>query len=392
MKSIQQLTAYSVSGVALLYVLIACSSATQTDEQAAPETTAASTKQLVQITDAQFKQTGIVLGRPDTITMGKTIQATGKLEAPPEHWATVSAPMGGFIRATRLLEGDLVRKGQVLAVLEHPDYIKLQQEYLQAQARLRFLRQELDRQTELNREQVGARRNLEQSTSDYQTTQALIASLEAQLSQLHISISELQKGHIQRTIPLLAPIGGYVDKVNLKIGQFVSSTDVLVEIVNKNQLHLELQVFEQDIRQVREGHMIRFAVPQQQLGELLARVYRVGQTFDLQTKTVTVHAKLLNADMHRLFPGSYVRATILTDQRPVLALPEDAVVKESNGAYVYVEEPAKGEMHQFRLVPVKTGLNQQGHTEVILPATLAPSVRIVRSGAYFLSAERAKDA
>ncbi len=375
-------------------VIFAVFSACSSNEQTTDETVAAAgtepLKQTVQISAEQFQQTGIVLGRPDTLMMGKTIQATGKLEAPPEHWATVSAPMGGFVRATRLLEGDLVRKGQVLAVLEHPDYIKLQQEYLQAQARLRFVGQELDRQTELNREQVGARRNLEQSTADVQTTKALLASLEAQLEQLHISLPELRKGHIQRTIPLLAPIGGYVDKVNLKIGQFVNSTDVLVEIVNKEHLHLELQVFEQDVPQISEGQTVRFMVTQQQTGELTARVYRVGQTFDLQTRTVTVHANLVNADMRRLFPGSYVRATILTDQRRVTALPEDAVVKESNGAYVYVEEPVAG-AHRFRLVPVRTGIREKGQIEVMLPASVQASARIVRSGAYFLSAERAKE-
>ena len=74
-----------------------------------------------------------------------------------------------------------------------------------------------------------------------------------------------------------------------------------------------------------------------------------------------------------------------------MALPEDAVVKESSGAYVYVEDPVKG-AHQFRLVPVKTGIREQGRIEVTLPASLSPSARIVRSGAYFLSAERAKEA
>ncbi|OIN60378.1 efflux RND transporter periplasmic adaptor subunit [Arsenicibacter rosenii] len=377
--------------IVLTGLFAACSSREQAPGQATPETTPESLKQTVRISDEQFQQTGIVLGHPDTLMMGRTIQATGKLEAPPEHWATVSAPMGGFVRATRLLEGDRVRKGQVLAVLEHPDYIKLQQEYLQAQARLHFVGQELDRQTELNREQVGARRNLEQSTADVQTTKALLASLEAQLEQLHISLPELHRGHIQRTIPLPAPIGGYVDKVNLKIGQFVNSTDVLVEIVNKEHLHLELQVFEQDVPQVREGQTVRFMIPQQQTGELTARVYRVGQTFDLQTKTVTVHANLVNADMRRLFPGSYIRATILTDQRRVLALPDDAVVQESNGAYVYVEEPGKGG-RRFRLVAIKTGIRENGRIEVILPASFPASARIVRSGAYFLSAERAKEA
>ncbi|QMW04517.1 efflux RND transporter periplasmic adaptor subunit [Spirosoma foliorum] len=354
-----------------------------------PKTDKPTGARTVTITEAQFRETGIQLGGPDTLTLGETIQATGKLEAPPDHWASVHAPMGGFVRSTRLVEGDFVKKGQILAVLEHPDYIKLQQEYLQAVAKSRFERQELDRQTELNREEVGARRKLEQSTADFETTRALLTSLEAQLSQLHIPLEALRKGHISRTIPLLAPINGYVDKVNLRLGQYVGTTDELVEIVNKEHLYLELRVFENDIRQVQEGQQVRFTISQQS-GELQAKVYRVGQSFDPQTKTVPVHANLLTKDVERLFAGSYVRATILADPHQVIALPEDALVKEGDQSYVYVRQPTdKSDAYRFELVAVKTGITQNHRTEVVLPKGLNQSA-IVRQGAYFISAERAK--
>ncbi|WP_247235712.1 efflux RND transporter periplasmic adaptor subunit [Telluribacter sp. SYSU D00476] len=371
--------------------LLACSpSADQPVEEAQP--TLSSTPQSVTISEAQFRETGIVLGAPDTLMLGETIQATGKLEAPPDHQASVHAPLGGFVRSTRLIEGDYVRKGQVLAVLEHPDYIKLQQEYLQALAQSRFERQELDRQTELNREEVGARRKLQQSTADVETSKALLTSLEAQLTALHIPLEQLRKGTISRTIPLLAPISGYVDRVNLRIGQYVGPTDVLVEIVNKEHLYLELRVFEKDIRKVKEGQMVRFVIPQQQTGEMQAKVYRVGQAFDTETRTVLVHANLISKEFGRLFAESYVRATILADQKSVVALPEEAVVTEGDRSYVYVRETGgPAGTYQFRLVPVTVGITQNRSTEVQLPTDL-DAREIVRQGAYFISAERAKQA
>ncbi|GAB4017890.1 hypothetical protein GCM10028808_50680 [Spirosoma migulaei] len=346
----------------------------------------------VTISAAQFIETGIQLGGPDTLTLGETIQATGKLEAPPDQWATVSAPMGGFVRSAQLVEGDFVRKGQVLAVLEHPDYVKLQQEYLQAKAKNRFERQELDRQTELVREEVGARRKLQQSTAEFETTTALLSSLEAQLSQLHIPLESLRNGKISRTIPLLAPISGYVDKVNLRLGQYVGTTDALIEIVGKEHLYLELRVFENDIRHVREGQLVRFTVPQQQTGNMQARVIRVGQSFDAQTKTVLVHADLVAGKHDRLFAGSYVRATILAAPRQVVALPEDALIKEGNRVFVYIRKAnSPAGTYQFGMLPVRAGITQNHRTEVALPASIDPS-SIVRQGAYFISAERAKTA
>ncbi|SFD25077.1 efflux RND transporter periplasmic adaptor subunit [Spirosoma endophyticum] len=368
--------------------LVSCSqSGDKTTEK--PKSPAHATVRTVTISDAQFRETGIQLGSPDTLMLGETIQATGKLEAPPDHWASVHAPMGGFVRATRLVEGDFVRKGQVLAVLEHPDYVRLQQEYLQAIAKSKFEKLELNRQTELNREEVGARRKLEQSTADFETTRALLASLEAQLAQLHIPLEALRKGMISRTIPLLAPINGYVDKVNLRLGQYVGTTDELVEIVNKEHLYLELRVFENDIRSIQEGQTVRFTVSQQ-LGELQAKVYRVGQSFDPQTKTVPVHANLLVKDVGRLFTGSYVRATILANPRSVMALPEDALVREGNRSFVYIYQPDRqSNTYRFELVPIQTGVTQNHRTEVVLPKGMKPS-SIVRQGAYFISAERAK--
>lgn len=377
-----------VSGLA---GLLACSSPADKKEEK-PGEVANPPANTVTITAAQFRETGIRLGGPDTLMLGETIQATGKLEAPPDQWATVSAPMGGFVRSAKLVEGDFVHKGQVLIMLEHPDYVKLQQEYLQAMARIGFERQELDRQTELNREEVGARRKLQQSTSDYETTRALITSLEAQLAQLHIPLDPLRTGRIVRTIPLPAPISGYVDKVNLRLGQFVGTTDMLVEIVSKEHLYLELRVFENDIRHVREGQLVRFTIPQQQTGEMRATVYRVGQAFDAQSKTVLVHANLLPNQAGRLFAGSYVRATILAAPRQVIALPEDALVKEGGKTFIYVRQPDNPTgTYQFRLVPVRAGITQNHQIEVIVPSTVNPS-SIVREGAYFINAERAKTA
>ncbi|XWW43782.1 CusA/CzcA family heavy metal efflux RND transporter [Fibrella sp. USSR17] len=382
--------AQTLTALLLVAGLSGCSSA----PEKAKETQSASPKAAgtVTISEAQFRETGIQLGGPDTLTLGETIQATGKLEAPPDQWAIISAPMGGFVRSAKLVEGDFVRKGQVLAVLEHPDYVKLQQEYLQAIARNQFERQELERQTELSREEFGAKRKLQQSTADVESTRALLTSLEAQLAQLHIPLELLRKGHISRTIPLLAPISGYVDKVNLRLGQFVGTTDMLVEIVGKEHLYLELRVFESDIRQIREGQQVRFTVPQQQTGEMKATVYRVGQAFDAQTKTVLVHANLTAGQYDRLFAGSYVRATILASPRQVVALPDDALVKDGNQTFVYVREPGSASgTYRFGMVPIRTGITQNHRTEVTLPATLNPAT-IVRQGAYFISAERVKTA
>jgi multidrug efflux pump subunit AcrA (membrane-fusion protein) len=300
---------------------------------------------------------------------------------------------GEFI--PQLDEGDFAMN--VTAILRSPDYLKLQQDYLQSQARIVFLKQETARQQTLNDEDVGARRKLQQATSEQRTEQAAAGSLAAQLRLIGLNPGSISATNIQPSVPLTAPIGGYVKAVLVNPGQFVNPQDVLIELVDRSDLHLELKVFERDIAKVKVGQDILFRVPAQGANSqpLPATVFLVGKAFDNDGRTVSVHAYLHDtgpdaAATAALLPGQYVSASILTGRTPQRTLPEDALVPGGEVSYAYYQVKSDAKGSTFRRFSLRPGATDQGQVAVRPLDKLSDTTHLVVKGAYFLDAERSK--
>ncbi|WP_177204727.1 efflux RND transporter periplasmic adaptor subunit [Hymenobacter arizonensis] len=341
------------------------------------------------LSPAQFAAAGIETGSFIYKNMTSDVQANGMVDVPPQNHVSISAVMGGYVQQVKVLPGQQVRKGAVIAVLRHPDYLKLQQEYLQARARLQFLRQELQRQQTLDAEDVGAKRKLQQAQSEFQNEQATESSLAGQLRLLGLAPERLRATSLTPSVSLTATIGGYVKAVNINPGQFVNPQDVLVEVVDRSDLHLELKVFEKDIARVQKGQRVLFKVPNSGLNqELEAEVFLVGQTFDDEARTVRVHAHLHNTKV-MLLPGQYVAAHIQTAGARHRTLPEEAVIQAGELSYIFARQ-GSASSHRFRRYQVKTGPAQNGDVAITPLEALPDTTQLVRRGAYFLEAELTK--
>jgi cobalt-zinc-cadmium efflux system membrane fusion protein len=318
--------------------------------------------------------------------MTSEVVANGVLDVPPQHQVSISAVMGGYVQQVKVLPGQFVAKGAVVAVLRHPDYLKLQQEYLQARARLRFLGQELERQQELDAEDVGSKRRLQQAQAEQQTELATERSLAGQLRLLGLVPERLRAAALTPSVALTTPIGGYVKAVSINPGQFVNPQDVLVEVVDRTGLHLELKVFEKDIAQVRPGQRVLFTIPNSRLDQAQqARVFLVGQAFDTDARTVSVHAHLEPTEV-TLLPGQYVSARIQTAGARARTLPEEAVIQAGELSYIFAREGTARTGYHFRRYKVKASQPQHGDVAVTPLEPLPDTTQLVRRGAYFLQA------
>ncbi|MCA8829097.1 efflux RND transporter periplasmic adaptor subunit [Hymenobacter pini] len=372
----------------ILTLLAACGQNKTPEQQApaAPSPAPPTSPNEVRVSPAQMQAAGLELGGFTWKNLASDVQANGVVDVPPQNRASVSAVMGGYVQSVAVLPGQQVRRGAVLAVLRHPDYLRLQQEYLQSRARVTFLQQELKRQQTLDAEDVGAKRKLQQAQSDYASEQANLQSTAGQLRLLGISPERLSQGRISPTVTLTAPIGGNVAAVHINPGQYVNPQDVLVELVDPSHMHLELQVFERDVNQVHNGQQVLFRVPSQRRGsDMTASVYLVGKSFDPEKRTVNVHAHL-EPERDDLIPGQYVSAAIQTGAARQRTLPEDAIVQAGEFSYVFTQT-APG---AFRRVKVKTGATDNGDVALQLLDPLPDSTHLVRRGAYFLDAELKK--
>lgn len=329
------------------------------------------------LSDEQLKTIGLQVGKIKSRKISNPIRVNGMLDVPPQNMVSIAAPMGGFVKYTELLQGMRVKQGQVVATLEHQDYIQLQQDYLDSKTQLEFLEIEYKRQQELASENVNAAKVLQQSKSNYFSAKAKEEGLRARLKLIGLSAEGLEKDGIKSVINIITPIAGYVTEVNVNRGKYVNSADVMFEIVDTEHLHAEAQVFEKDIMNLRIGQTMMLVLANETQPRE-ATVYLIGKEISAE-RTVRVHCHLEKEDP-TLIPGMYFNAVIQTESTAVPALPEAAVVSYDGVSYIFVQKS----QNEFDGVEVKTGISESGYTHVILPDGFDVNAAVVTQGAYSL--------
>ncbi len=364
---------------------------------------------IVRFTNGQFKSANIQLGRIEIKNISSTISCNGVLDVPPQNMVSVSALMGGFIKSTELLQGLRVRKGQVIATIQNPEFIKIQSNYLENKSKLTYLEQEYKRQEELSKDNVSASKIFQQVTSEYNSLQATVGALEEQLKMLNIHVANLNNGNIRSTVNIYSPINGHVTAVNVNIGKFVNPQDVICEIVDTDHLHAELTVFEKDIAKIQKGQKIRFVLVNESEKERTAKVYLINRQISAE-RTIRVHAHLDKEDPN-LMPNMYLKALIeVGEGKGSTAVKEEAIVNVGDKYFIFIpiqnhEHPgaknsntntsamAEGDEkalseYAFKAIEIKKEGTQNGYAEVVLPAGFdKEGSAVVINGAYELLAK-----
>jgi cobalt-zinc-cadmium efflux system membrane fusion protein len=369
--------------------LISCNSGTKgaadvKKEEVIPE-------DIVEMRADQVKLAHIETGNIKMHSLSGKLKVSGIVSVAPQNLATVCMPMGGFVKNTTLMPGNVVHKGQVLAVLENQEYVDIQQNYLEAKNKFEFAEGEFKRHTELYKNDVYSQQNLQQVTSDYKTLKAQVRALEQKLALIGIDPSTLHEDDISSSVSVIAPISGFLKTVNVNLGKFVAPADVLFEIVNSDKLFLELTLFEKDADKVSEGQRISFYI-NNEIEQHEAQIYQTGKSIS-NDKTYKVYANVIGA-CKNILPGMYVNAIIETSGNQVAALPSDAIVSFDDKDYIFIFDKNKEEggkaFTEYRIVEVQKGVTDGGLTEVILPEGFnIVTAKVVIKGAYnLLSAKK----
>lgn len=358
----------------------------------------------VELTARQMEAVGIESGQFSRFPLQNSVKTNGILELPPQNKADVSALVPGSIRTIHVIEGDRVAKGEVLAELEDLNIIDLQQDYVDAGGRLSYLEQDYERKKRLIEEGVGSQREFQQAASEYNSTRARASGLKGKLELLGLNPEDVLQGHIQTSVPIRAPLEGFVRKVEVNTGSYVSPGQHLFEIVDNHHIHIDLRVYEKDLHKVQVNQIVHFRYSNQPGDKLYqARIFAVGKAFEQESKAVQVHAELTGRQPD-LLPGMYVEAWIATDSTQVLALPEDAVVSDSGSSYIFiqeheeehtsVEQVSDSETHEhgsrFKAVEIMTGVTDNGYVEIKLLHDLSEDTKVVTNGAFFILSEMKK--
>lgn len=342
----------------------------------------------VMLTAQQFEALQMKIDTLLKRNMSGYVEANGQLEVPPQNEATITAITGANVVSIEVIEGDKVNKNQVVAYLSHPSMIQIQTDYLNAYSNSEFLNKEYQRQKKLYDAGVASGMNYQKATANYQASTAMVNGLAAQLKQYNINVSGVRNGTIYQRIAVRSPIEGFVQKVEVRTGQFVEPQTDIMEVVNTHHVHADLMVFEKDVDKVKKGQKVRFAVQSRPGKELTAEIYSVSKTFEQDPKAVHVHAEIENKEGD-LIPGMYIQGRIEVDNIQTIAMPESSISIDGDTSYIF-KAVREGDAWSFVPVEVISGEKDGEWVAIRFMTEPAPNSQFAYNNAYYLMAEMKK--
>ncbi len=369
----------NISLYSLAFILTLSSCSGKKEEKTVYENTKFSknNKNSVHLTEKQIQSVGLTTTTIQNRNMQKLIRLNGKAEIAPSHISSVSSIMGGHIKSINVINGSHFNKGQVLAVVEDPQFIQLQQDYLVTKAQLEAARLNFNRQKELNTSKASSDKTMQTAQADYSTLNATLKGLEEKLRIIGINAKGLSTGNIRSKINIYAPFTGFVSKILVNNGQYINPADTLFELINPAGLLLELKIFENDMNDVKAGQEILVYNNQNPEIKFNAKIVSVVPSIE-NGGSATAIAKLSSVNTE-LVKGMYVNAEVNISSRYTQGLPNEAVVSFENKNYVF-EDLGK---FNYKMIPIVTGISDDQFTE-ILKADFLKDKKIVQKGAYSL--------
>ncbi|MEN3322207.1 efflux RND transporter periplasmic adaptor subunit [Mariniflexile soesokkakense] len=317
---------------------------------------------IVELTEAQIAQTSIVVGKVEKRQMGHEITVNGMIDVPPQGNISVTIPYGGFLKYTEMLPGSRIKKGQVVATVENPDFIEFQRDYLEVLANNDYLKADFERQQTLNDEEVSSTKVFQKAKSSYLTNKANIQALESKLRLIGINPSTVKNGKISSVVNIYSPINGVVREVYVNTGKYFNPQDVLMDITDASDLHVELKVYEDDIPLIKNGQRIRFRLANAPDKWMEAVVFLIGNNVR-EDRSVTIHG-YLKEHIEDLLPGMFVNAAIEVEAVEHYALPEEAIVRFDGKHYIFksLGKRKEGEetMNDFEMLEIIKGNDEEG--------------------------------
>lgn len=368
-----------MKNIFIILIVIFTLSSCGTEKSQEKESSQSTTESTITLTDAQYKNAKIEIGKIEKREISTTLKLNGKIDVPPQNMVSVSMPLGGFLKFTKLLPGMHVKKGEIIASMEDQQYIQLQQEYLTAKSKLTFSENEYNRQKELNFSKASSDKVYQQSEMEYKMQKITMSALAEKLRLININPELLNESSLSRSVNVYSSIDGFVSKVNVNIGKYVNPSDVLFELINPSDIHLNLKVFEKDLDKLFIGQKLLAYNNNETDKKYPCEIILISQDLS-EVRSADVHCHFEAYDK-TLLPGMYMNAEVELKNSNVLSINDEAIVSHEGKDYVFVLIGNK----QFEIIEIKKGGSENNFTEInTTDGKDLSNSQIVIKGAYSL--------
>ena len=294
-----------------------------------------------------------------------TLNAIGTMAA--VQGVTVSADLPGTVDSIGFESGQIVREGEVLALL---DTRQEQAQLAAAEAQRELARLNYERMQGLLSGSVISQAEFDRANADYRQTEARAGETRAAIE--------------RKTIR--APFSGVLGIRRVNLGQYMSAGDGLVTLQSMNPIYVNFGVPQQSVTAMRTGRNVRVTAEELPGVEFTGRITAVDSAVDPSTRNVQIQATLANP-AGKLRPGMFVKAAVaLGAASAVVALPASAISYAPYGDSVFVvgdmKDPSGASYRGVRQQFVKLGESRGDQIAVV--SGLKPGDEVVTSGVFKL--------
>jgi cobalt-zinc-cadmium efflux system membrane fusion protein len=363
--------------IACMALLFSCKTETKTEEVSQK-----SLDNAIVFSTEQFKNLKVEIGGVEEKIMDINIDANGSVDVPPDQLFSVNYPLNGVVSNINhnLLPGKFFKKGELLAQITSMELLQIQEDFLNESVKNELLIQDFERQKALILDDATSKRKLQETENVLKLNRIKIKSLTEKLRVLGINPALLTSSNISAKHALSASQSGYIKQVHITNGKSFLSNETLLELISMEHMHVELKVFGGDMQLVKVGQQVDFKSPEGK--DILGKVYLIDKTVDVEQKSLNLHVHIENEDYEQsLRPGQYISGRINVKNSKVMALPESAILANSDGSFIFKMKEEKTQV-KFEKIEVKTGRIAHGFIEIIEPSNI--SGKIVTRGVNFV--------
>lgn len=367
-----------------------CGAGNDTGAAGADSAAALARDSLVTLTAAQRANAELAFATVEARREAGTLEASAQIEPAAERMAVIASRVPGRILSVKASLGDRVRAGSALVVLDSPDVGQAKADYLSALATASVTRGTATREKQLFDRRISAEREWREAEADALRAEAAARAAENRLHALGVEDSELEalrtERHYDATMTLRSPINGLIAERQAAAGQIVEPMNALLTVVDLREVWTVVDVYEQNIAQVRTGQSVEVVTTAYPNEIFRGRVASVGAVIEAQSRSVKVRITLANPG-ERLKPGMFATVRIQginSSATPTLYVPSGAVQRDGSRSIVFLPLGDSA----FVVREVRVG-RRSGDTVEILQG-LAAGERIVTAGTFLLKSELRK--
>jgi cobalt-zinc-cadmium efflux system membrane fusion protein len=339
----------------LIILLVGCNDRNVTSDEAA-RTIQSDT---LTLTDDQYANAGISYGSIENRPLSTEIKVQGKVDLPPQNIISINFSLGGYLKNTKLIPGMKISKGEVIAIMEDQAIVQLQQDYLLAKAKQELAKKEYERQKALYDANAATSKVLQQVDAELKIQSVNMSSLAEKLKMIGIDATVLTSSNIKGQVAVRSPINGYVSKVNVNTGKYVQPTETLFELIDPDDIHVAITLFEKDLPNVKKGDLVKVSLMQEPGKTYDAEVIIVNSNID-EDRTALAHCHFLNHPKN-ILPGMLVEATIVVKTKMTPVLPEEAIIATGDKKFIFLNIAKL----TFKMMEISTGAINNGYVEIL---------------------------